>query len=265
MLDIGFTSWPSGRITLPETLAALATADCKSVEVAGEAAYLENPERVKREILRYGLTVTTVSTGVPFSRDPSLNLNAGDQKRRAKSVEYVCRCIDLASFLEAKIVYVCSVSKDPQSGGVNLDPFAQSLRSCAEYGEGRGVVVAVEPFPTGELCSAKEAGSLIRAIDMKSLGLLIDTGHLAISREPLAETARTSKDVLVHVHLDNNDGVTDLHWPPQRGVLTRGDFRGLLAELETGYGGRCSVELSEPDSIADAVSECRSYFDSLTV
>jgi sugar phosphate isomerase/epimerase len=264
-VNLGFTSWISDDITLDDTLSILSQAGCETVEVSGEAEYLSRSEFVYSSLRRHRLGVSAVSTGVPFSRDRSLSLHAEDEEARLRSVEYVHKCVDFASQIGAGIVYVCSITKEARPHEESLERLRTSLKSCADYAEGHGLVVAVEPFPTGELTSAKEVGELIGTMNSKNVGLLLDTGHLAISREPLADTARKWNDILVHVHLNNNDGVGDLHWPPQRGSIRTEEFRGLLAVLKSTYQGHISVELRSPELTAGTISDSKKFVAGLAL
>ncbi len=108
------------------------------------------------------------------------------------------------------------------------------------------------------------SSDFVREVDSAKLGVLIDSGHAAISREGLLEAAVSSRGRIAHVHLNNNDGCRDLHWPPQRGKLTRRDFSEFMRELERqGYRGRISVELTKPGRIARALVSSRLFFDDL--
>ena len=55
-----------------------------------------------------------------------------------------------------------------------------------------------------------------------NLGLLLDVGHCLIAGEDAGAAARAAGPLLAHVHLDDNDGVGDLHWPLLSGQLTAG-------------------------------------------
>ena len=263
VLKPGFTSWLSDDLELEDAFRLLSSAGCESVEIAGNPECLSQSESIGLSLRHHGLSVVAVSAGVPFARDRSLSLHAEVESSRSRSVEYVKSCVDLASQLGARIVYVCSIARAQRPHEESLRLLSLSLRSCADYAEEADVVLALEPFPTGEIPSAREAGNLIRKIGSKNLGLLLDTGHLVISREPLAGTAKEWKDILAHVHINNNDGVGDLHWPPQRGRLTKEDFRGLLVELKSGYGGSASVELRNPEHPASTVAASMKYVESL--
>jgi sugar phosphate isomerase/epimerase len=77
--------------------------------------------------------------------------------------------------------------------------------------------------------------------------LLLDVGHCLIAGEDAAAAARDAGPLLGYVHLDDNDGAGDLHWPLLTGRLTEARLAGLAAALrETGYRGGLSLELKAP-------------------
>ncbi len=258
-----FTSWLSDDIPLDQALRRLSSVGCKTVEVAGNREYLARASSIRSSLSRYGLSVATISAGVPFSQDPSLNLHARERTVREESVEYVRRCVDFASNLEARLVYVCSISKSGRDHSQSIERFTDSLRSCVDYAEKVGVRLAIEPYPTGEIPSAKGAGDLVERVGSTSLGILLDTGHMAIAGEGPRETSKRWKRSIFHIHLNNNDGSRDLHWPPQRGLITDEAFRGMMHELRSGYSGLFSVELRNPDPLEGTVAETIAYVDSL--
>ncbi len=123
---------------------------------------------------------------------------------------------------------------------------------------------ALEPFPTGELPTVTETIALIRGAASDNLGLVLDTGHATISGEDLGGAARHSRGHIAHVHLNNNDGVIDLHWAPQRGKLAAEDFRGLFTELrDQNYRGKMSIELSKPRPVVGTITTSRSFVQDL--
>jgi sugar phosphate isomerase/epimerase len=66
-----------------------------------------------------------------------------------------------------------------------------------------------------------------------------------MSKEDPAATIKLAADRLGYVHLDDNDGVNDLHWSLLDGVMTEDSLRRLFAALnEVGYTGPVSLELS---------------------
>ena len=264
-MEFGFTSWFSRAVSLTRAFRYLSAAGCTSVEVAAMPAYLSRGRQVSESARANGLDVTAVGLGVPFLRDPKLSLHSRDGSVRRESVRYVSAATDLAAGLGAPIVYVCSVRKEPKAPKAEtLGYFTDSLRACAEYAEKTGVVLAIEQFPRGEIQTFEAASDLVSEVGSPSFGVLLDTGHLAISGEAMDEAVIRSKMILKHVHINNNDGLSDLHWPPQRGKLTREDFRSFFLRLaESGYEGRASVELVNPRPIAKTLVGCVSYLQEI--
>jgi sugar phosphate isomerase/epimerase len=260
-LEFGFTSWFSRTVSLPRAFRYISAAGSTSAEIAAMPAYLSRGRQIAGSARGNGLDVTAVGLGVPFLRDPRLSLHSRDVSLRRESVRYVSRAMDLAVGLGAGIVYVCSVRKEQGASRKEVrKSLGDSLRTCAEYAEKTGVVLAIEQFPLGEIQTFDAASGLVAEIDSKSFGVLLDTGHLAISGEAIDDAVIRSKRILKHVHVNNNDGLSDLHWPPQRGVLTREGFRSFFLRLsELGYGGRASVELVNPRPVAKTLLDSVSY------
>jgi sugar phosphate isomerase/epimerase len=80
-----------------------------------------------------------------------------------------------------------------------------------------------------------------------------------MANEDPAEVLADAGDRLAYVHLDDNDGINDLHLALTDGVQTRESLRKLLDVLkDLGYEGPMSLEIKNdlPDPL-DAVT--RSY------
>jgi sugar phosphate isomerase/epimerase len=256
-LDFGFTSWFSRTVSLPSAFRYLSAAGCTSVEIAGMPPYLTRERSITESVRRSGLDVVAVGLGVPFLRDPRLNLHSKDESVRLESVRFVKRGTDFAVGLGARIVYVCSVRRESGASKKRvLGSLRESLSECADHAEEAGVVLALESFPGGEVPRFDAAMDVVAAVKSRSLGVLLDTGHLAMSGEPIDDAVVRSKRVLKHVHVNNNDGLTDLHWPPQRGKLGSEEFRSFFCRLaESGYDGGVSIELANPRPIAKTITD----------
>lgn len=244
----------------------LSVANCEEVEVAAMPRYLPRRGSVRRSLKRRGMKATTVSLGVPFFFSESrLSLNSPKRSVRDATVDYVRRSIDFASHIEAEMVYACSIERGPvQEHGQAIARLTQSVLECSDYAEDSGVRFGMEPFPTGELPTVTETSAFVKRAGSKNLGVLLDAGHASISGEPLGMSAQTSRGSLMHVHLNNNDGMGDLHWPPQRGKLTTPEFEALFLELrEQGYGGRISIELSRPRPVVQTINRSREFVEGL--
>jgi sugar phosphate isomerase/epimerase len=113
------------------------------------------------------------------------------------------------------------------------------------------VRLCVEPIPGRALPSAAAALDWLARVNHGNLALLLDTGHCLISREDPAEVVHQAGKRLGYVHLDDNDGQGDLHWPLFTGVLTEIQLAACLMALhEQGYRGALSLELKAESPIA---------------
>ena len=91
--------------------------------------------------------------------------------------------------------------------------------------------IGVEHFPGKALPTAAGTLEYLSRLNHPNLYLLLDTGHLQMSKEDPAAVIAAAGDRLGYVHLDDNDGEADLHWPLLDGRADRGgtrrDFRRL--------------------------------------
>lgn len=212
------------------------------------------------------MRATAVSLGVPFYYSESrLDLHSRSGDVRRQTLDYVKRGVDFASGIGADLIYACSMNRGPpDERELALSLMSEGVADCADYALAAGVRFAIEPFPTGELPRISDVDALISRSRAKNLGIVVDAGHAGIIGEPLAESVRRSMKRITHIHLNNNDGVGDLHWPPQRGVLVRDDFRGLLLALSRGrYTGWMSIELSRPRPVVKTMTESRSFVEDI--
>jgi sugar phosphate isomerase/epimerase len=115
----------------------------------------------------------------------------------------------------------------------------------ADRADELGIKLCVEHFPGTALPTVATTLGLLRAISHPNLYLLFDIGHAQISKEDPAAAIQAAGAQLGYVHLDDNDGVGDLHLGLTDGVLTEGVLQAALAALvNIGYGGEVSLELN---------------------
>ena len=87
------------------------------------------------------------------------------------------------------------------------------------------------------------------------VGICFDTGHAAMNGFDAVAELEVAAEKLFYLHLHDNDGETDYHWLPGRGVI---DWDALLATLNClGFSGPRTLEIkaeSEADQLLrDAV------------
>jgi sugar phosphate isomerase/epimerase len=265
-LKISINTWFSGSSTIEYEISRLSSLHFDGCEIAGFPGNFTEAKRasMRKMVKKLQLQIVSVSAGVPFVRTPNdLNLHSVRPAVRKQSVEYVRRCIDLASDIESTLVYVCSVTKDHHSN--SRGRLVKSLLECAEYADRVGVGIALEHFPGGEVSTFEQALDIVSSVGVRNLGLLLDTGHLLLTRESIVGSLERSKERLMLIHVNNNDGINDLHLPPHSGKLTTDDFIAVLRTISTiDYDGYVSIELAQSDSDLASFSEARDFLSNLS-
>ena len=134
------------------------------------------------------------------------------------------------------------------------------LQEVAPYAEERGVTIALEYLSRFEMYLtniAADLAVLVREVDHSHCRMMYDTFHAHIEDKDVRAALRECKDVLVHVHLSENDRST-----PGTGQVDWETTFGVLGEI--GYDGWVSIEAfggSLPD-LAGLVRIWRRMFES---
>ena len=114
----------------------------------------------------------------------------------------------------------------------------EHLQALSEHADARGITLAIEPLNRFEQYltnSAADGARLCRDVGHPRCRLMYDTFHAHIEEKDPRTALRECKDVLVHVHLSENDRST-----PGRGQV---DWDTTFAALrEIGYDGWYCVE-----------------------
>lgn len=126
-----------------------------------------------------------------------------------------------------------------------LTCFAEGCALLADYAAARQVRLCIEHVPGRALPTAAATLDWLQQIDHPHLALLLDVGHCLISNEDAAAVVRRAGERLGYVHLDDNDGIGDLHWPLFTGRLTQPHLADVVMALrEIRYQGALALELN---------------------
>jgi Sugar phosphate isomerases/epimerases len=134
------------------------------------------------------------------------------EKRMVKWLDTVARLgASIAVFHTVK-----TLLRDPLE--VNIEFFRTITREAVD----RGITVAVENRLEKDLfgSSPGDLKALAETIG-EGIGVCLDVGHANITKN-LQQFLSTLGDVVVELHLHDNDGSRDLHKPPQTGTVNWG-------------------------------------------
>ncbi len=171
-----------------------------------------------------------------------------DQRINSMTMERYRHALDIASMLGAKIVvfhanFIASLKNEDYRIGWqsrNVEFFLH----VAEYAAAQGVVAAVENMWEFDPDIITD---VLARVNHPHLRACLDVGHAHLfSQVPLDKWLDTVSPFLVHTHLNNNDGLLDIHRALPNGVL---DYHDVLAKLRA-LPAPPSMTL-EMDSVAD--------------
>lgn len=172
--------------------------------------------------------------GIPLRamHGPFFDMSPGsiDQRINALVMERYQLALDIAAELQAETVvfhanFIASLRTPQYRIGWtarNIEFFARLAPLAAE----RGVTIAVENMWEYEPSILTD---LIHGVGHPALRACLDVGHAHLFGEvPFGDWLTALGPVLVHMHLNNNDGLSDVHRAFDDGVL---DYDAILTQL----------------------------------
>jgi sugar phosphate isomerase/epimerase len=219
---------------LEEAVQELADADFRTIELFADAPSFDpmsaTPERIawlkrfkQERALIYSIHTPCFDLN-PASANPGVRRETASQYRRT---------VELAAELEATLVVVHAgaLSDMKLSAASAQAAMYETLGPVVDEAERRRVALGFENTGYGSL-------GFIRSLDeWLELGLrlgsdrvtyLLDTGHAVLQGIDLGDAVRAIGSRLGQVHVHDNGGTKDDHWPVGGGTI---DFRPLLCAL----------------------------------
>ena len=138
-----------------------------------------------------------------------------------------------------------------------------SLEEICSTASRHQIQIAIEPadrYETDLVNTIADAAHLIEQVDRANLGVLLDSGHVHVTGESLAEAVQAAGERLFHVHVDDNQGLRDQHLIPGDGSVDFPELYRLLAKAE--YAGFLCAELGW-DYTVDPIPAARQTIERL--
>lgn len=262
---LAFHRWQDGLELLAETgfQAVAITVDphCLNPFAVNFASELDE---MRRTLERLRLR-SVIETGARFLLDPRQKheptLISPTAEGRARRVDFLCRCIDIAKELKSDAVSFWSGVWRGDEDTLAWQWLLDGCRRVTDYAEQRGVQLAFEPEPGMLVETNAQYGRLAEQIGSPQFGLTIDIGHVqCLETGSIADQLRRWAKPLCNVHIEDMRRGIHEHLRFGEGEI---DFPPVLAALrEIGYPGCVNVELSRHSHMAPAV--LRESFDFLS-
>ena len=133
-----------------------------------------------------------------------------------------------------------------------VDPLRRSLAELAEVGRRLGVTYLIENVPGNHHFGSDPVrlASLVRELDEPYVRMCFDTGHANLTVHT-ATALRECLDVVVYMHVHDNDGQSDTHRIPGQGTIEWEQVAQVIAKMPPQMPAM--LELFESD---ETLKEC---------
>jgi sugar phosphate isomerase/epimerase len=190
---------------------------------------------------------------------PFLDMSPGSPDKRIDALvrERYRQALDIAPMIGARtIVFHANFIGSLRNADYRIGWHARNVEfwgDMARFAAERGVVIAVENMWEFD---PHIIADILQAVHHPHLRACIDVGHAHVfSDVPFEHWLAVNAPYIVHTHLNNNDGVLDIHGAFPDGVL---DYRAILPRLRAlPHTPTMTLEMDEPDMMRRSLS----YFE----
>jgi D-psicose/D-tagatose/L-ribulose 3-epimerase len=196
----------------------------------------------RRAIEAHGLGVV-LAARVNLSRD----LASSDVEAHRRGIDYLRHCCDVAVALGATIVggplygaplvfaARAPAPIDEAARAARVQRVIDGLAAAATHAIARGVTLGLEPlnrFETDIANTTTHGLALVDAVNLPSLGVMLDTFHMNMEDKDIADAIRRAGKRVVHFQANENDrgfvGSGHIDWSSVARALAAIDYRGPI-------------------------------------
>ena len=246
-MKLSCCTWVLDKEREAENLELLSELGFKTVDICPS---MQKSKKAKSALKALELDITCLS--ISHEAPKSSTFDSEDKKRVDPLVAHTSAAQDHASDIGAGWTYVVP---GPPVDDRTITRYADRYSVLAERGQTLGLKVCIEHFPGTVFPTVAATLDFIKDVNHPNLYLLFDIGHAQMTNEDPVKVLPRVGDRLGYVHLDDNDGVDDLHLALTDGVQASESleiFFNVLEDLD--YNGPVSLEMKHdlPDPL-DAI------------
>lgn len=191
-------------------------------------------ESIKNKLSSYGIKPIVHSTIY------DVNLASLNPTIRKASVKTTLDCLELARKLGAEILVIHGGNL-PSNYSLEFMEEAKkslifSLQELVQVAEKEEITLGLENhakgFNIGMIKNVEEHLFFLKKINSRFLKAVFDIGHANLYDVSIEDYTREIKDLLVEIHLHNNEGIKDNHRPLDQGNIDVESFLELIDELD---------------------------------
>ncbi|RMF93371.1 MAG: sugar phosphate isomerase/epimerase [Candidatus Schekmanbacteria bacterium] len=167
-----------------------------------------------------------------------------DEKERLRSVDLICRSIEVMSKSGSNLIVLHGDMKDKKRLKETKESLKKSLKEICERAKKHNTLVALEN--TERELPVAELKRIVDELSIENLGLCIDVGHANVFENPV-EAIRTAGNYLLNIHASDNDGISDSHLHPGSGNVEWNQIAETLSQMN--YQGSFTIEVKSANGI----------------
>ena len=243
------------------------------IKLAKEAGFdvcefpLVQVEQLPLEQLRNALVENQMLASCCVGLDQSQDITSPNDSVREHGIQFLRKCLEAARFLESPVLAGVTYAPWGFFPSDNLlerrKNSAASLKEVAHIAQDNGVTLCLELINRfeGYLLNTVDQGiEFLAEIDSPAIKLHLDTFHMNIEEDHIANAIRKAGDKIGHIHcVDNNrkaPGKGHIQWDPIFKAINEIHYEGyIVAEVFVNPAGEVGRGLSIWRSLAPELME----------
>jgi len=262
---VGFHTWSFSSLPLEEALKHIKNAGFTEVEINADKIHLDprvfprsNLSNLKNLLNDLGLHPNSVHA--PIS---GVDLSTQNPDVKKQSIDLLTQTLKYCKAIGCPIMVTHPNHSDslPLGREAMKKNSIETIREIIRRAEELEVKIALENMIDKE---GKRFGSrisdlreIIENIGSPYLGICLDTGHINLLTSPntsLEKEILCAGEYLWTLHIHDNDGSEDRHWPPTEGSI---NWNQVISSLrKVGYKGVFMMEIQERGNADELARKC---------